>query len=282
LFNNYSKSMKRILFFCILAIIGIAGYSQNNRSERTVLGMGTDYLLFPESLNGKIRELKEQNYWAVEKDGKVIAGELLTWKELDSIGSTKNFTAYFDKSGSLTKYDILGDDNKPAISTIGTYKDGKCVRWETSNKGKLTSYMTPEYDAKGFVIAGKVFNPAKDTLQNSYIVANDMNGNYTKIEFYNFRGIKTGYWALTYNPEGRVTEARYFNKSDTLAMSMKEIYNELGFMTAQDSYDPKTRQHSLWDMKTLTLDSKGNWIENSCNIDNGKFKIYCKRTYVYY
>lgn len=37
--------MKRLLFFCFLPIISIVGYSQKDRSERTVLGMGTDYLL---------------------------------------------------------------------------------------------------------------------------------------------------------------------------------------------------------------------------------------------
>jgi hypothetical protein len=274
--------MKRILFLCILAMICIAGYSQMDRTESTVLGMGTDYLLYPETLKGKIKELKEQNYWAVEKDGKVIAGNLLTWKELDSIGSTKNFIAYFDNSGALTRYDILGDDNQSAISNIGIYKEGRCVRWVNSEKGQPTYYMTPEYDAKGLLIAGKVFNPAKDTLQSSYTVTNDMNGKYIKIEFFNFRGIKTGYWALTYNPEGRVTESRYLNKNDSLGMSMKNSYSEKGFMTGQDSYTTRTRQHSLWDMKTLAVDKKGNWIETSYNIDKGKFKIFCKRTYIYY
>jgi len=282
LFNNHSESMKRILIFCILAIIAIAGYSQKVRSEQTVLGMGTDYLLYPEILKGKLKELKEQNYWTIEKDGKSIAGKLLTWKELDSIGSTKNFTAYFDNAGNLTRYDVLGDDDQPAISTVGTMKDGRCIRWETSNKGKLTSYTTPEYDSKGFLIAGKVFSPAKDTLLSSFVVTNDMNGNYNRIEYYNFKGLKTGYWALTFNPEGRITNAGYYNRGDTLAMTMKNEYSGNGQMATQDSYNTKTRQHSVWVMKNLSYDAKGNSLETAYDIENGKYKVFCKRTYIYY
>ncbi len=86
---------KMILYCCIIAIIAGA-CARNKPTEKTVLGMGSNYYLIPQTFNGKIKEIKEINYWAIEKDGQITKGQMMTKKDLDSIGSTPNLIVNFN------------------------------------------------------------------------------------------------------------------------------------------------------------------------------------------
>jgi hypothetical protein len=274
-------TMKRITIIFLIASVIIAGCTQKRPSQKTILGLGTDYFMYPETLNGKIKEVRELNYWAVEKQGKTIKGQALTWKELDSIGSTKNFAAYFDTSGVLTRYELLGDDNLPRYCEIGTIVNGKIVKWESKIKDSLTYYAIPQYDNKGFIVGGSGYRPVNDSLLGKQVLAHDGKGNYTKIEFFNNRNERTSYRDFTLNSEGKVTGSKLFNMKDSLVNIQKNTYNRKGSLTKTEIFK-NSKLVSLWKMTENSVDDHGNCLETICDINKGKFKIIIMRAYIYY
>jgi hypothetical protein len=112
--------MKKITSIWIPAAFIAAACTQKEPIEKTILGMGTDYSLIPETLKGKVKLVRETNYWAVEKDGKLIKSDQMTWKDLDSINSTKDLIAYFDEYGAIKQYDHFDVNNLIHDSNTGT------------------------------------------------------------------------------------------------------------------------------------------------------------------
>lgn len=274
--------MKKIAFICILVIVIIAGCAQKKSFEKTILGMGTDYYVMPETIKGKVKEVKERNYWAIEKDGKLTKGDLMTWKELDSIGSTKNFIAYFDNTGLLTRYDRLDDQDAIVNSAIATIENSKWTRIENKIKDTINTYNIPQYDNLGYFTGVIAYRPVKDTLLNKQVLTNDEKGNYTKLEVFNYKGQRIFFQDFSINPEGKVIEVRNFNMQDSLTGGMINTYNDKGQLIKQKSYSEKPKSESIWDYNDLSFDDHGNWLESFCNIDDGKYKIIIGRSYIYY
>jgi len=274
--------MKKITIVWIMAIIFAWGCAEKKPVEKTTLGMGTDYMYFPEELNGKIKELKETNYWAAEQDGKITRGNPATWKDLDSVGSTKSFVAYFDVTGLLTKYDLTDEDKVIRNSTVGLIENGKLTRWDFKLKDSTYNYMIPEYDSQGYITGGKNYRPLVDTLISKVVVTNDEKGNYTKIEYFNFKDQKGNYQVFTYNDIGKVIETKFFTKDDTLRQTFMNTYNEMGFLVTQKVLIEKPSTVISWDVQDLEFDDHGNPSLIFSNIDGGKFKLVTERTYLYY
>lgn len=274
--------MKKITIYWILAIFITWGCTQKKAVEKTIFGMGTDYMYFPEVLNGKIKELRETNYWAAEKDGKITKGNPATWKDLDSVGSTKNLVAYFDNTGILIKYDLLDENNVVRNSSVGTIENGKWGRFEFKTNDSTYQYMIPEYDSKGYFVGGKVFRPKVDTLVYRFVITNDEKGNYTKIENFNFKNQKGSYQAFTLNEQGKVIETKFFTKDDTLRRTFVNTFTDEGFLATQKVYIEKPKSTISWDVQDLEFDDHGNVLLIFSNIDGGKFKLVAERTYIYY
>jgi hypothetical protein len=274
--------MKKIIFLSLIISLIIGSWSNNNKPvEKTVLGMWTDYYLIPTTLKGKVNEVKELNYWAADKDGKITKGELMTKKDLDSIGSTQNLVAYFDNKGTLMRYELLDRENV-IQNRLGTIENGKCIRWDLKLKDSTFLYIVPQYDKLGYIIEGSSYRPIVDTLVNKVVLTYDSKGNYTKIEYFNYKNQKTGYHVCSLDKDGNYIEAKYFNKNDSLAYTLTTTYDKNGSIIKQKTFDEKTKSSGIWDYKDLKLDVHGNWVESYANIDNGKYKVFIERSYIYY
>lgn len=273
--------MKRIIFLSLIISLIIGSCANNKPVEKTLLGMWTDYYLIPNTLKGNVKEVQELNYWAIDKDGKITKGELMTRKDLDSIGSTNNFKAYFDDKGTLTKYDLLSGGNV-IESHIGTIENGKCIRWDYKLKDSTSYYIIPEYDNLGQLIGAAGYRPLADTLVNKLVLAYDSKGNCTRFEYFNSKKQKTGYHVCSLDEKGNIIEAKYFNKKDSLTYTLTNIYDKNGSIIKQQTVVEKPKSTGTWDYKDLKFDEHGNWIETYANIDNGKYKIFAERSYIYY
>ncbi len=273
--------MKKIAFVWVLAVIFAFGCTQKKPVEKTVFGMWTDYYLIPNTLNGKVKEMKELNYWAIESNGNITKGKLMTRKDLDSIPSTPNLIVYFDDKGMLTRYDRL-DKEDVAQSRIGTIENGKYKKWDEKLKDSTTSYYIPEYDNLGFIVGAKGYRPLVDTLVSKLVAAHDSKGNFTRFEYYNYKNQKTGYHVCSLDEKGNIIEAKYYNKADSLGSTLTNTYDDNGSLIKQLTTNEKPKSTSTWDFKDLKLDDHGNVIEYYSNVDNGKFKIFTERSFIYY
>ena len=273
--------MKKFIFLSLIIALIFGSCNKNKPVETTILGMWTNYYLIPVTLKGKVKEVKELNYWAIEKDGKITKGELMTQKDLDSIGSTPNFIAYFDDKGTLIKNDNLDGENVTE-SSIGTFENGKCIRFDNKVKDSTTYYIIPEYDSLGYTIGANVYRPLVDTILSKNIFSHDSKGNFTRFDYFNYKNQKTGYHVLSLDEKGNVIESKYFNKADSLRSSMTNTYDANGSMIKQQTFNVRTKNSETWDYKDLKSDDHGNAIEYYANVNNGKYKIFAERSFIYY
>lgn len=248
---------------------------------RTTYGLWTDYILIPSTLKGKVKEVKELNYWALEKDGKITKGELMSKKELDSIGSTNNTILNFDENGNPLRYDHLDREN--VISTrFGKTENGHLSGMDYKIGDSTTYYFRIEYDSNGYPIVAKGFRPGVDTLINSAKLFHDTNGFVTKFEYYNAKGLLTGYNTCTPDITGNNTEVKSYNNSDTLRWIWINTFDKDGIMTRQEAKNMNTGQTVVWTYKDFKYDDKGNLISYYGDIDNGKYKVVVERTITYF
>jgi hypothetical protein len=281
--------MKTITFICILAMVIIVGCSQKKPDKKTILNCG-EYAFSPEILKGEVKKYKEQNYWAIEKDGKIIKGDLITWKEIDSIGLSHSFIVYFDKSGSAIRYDLLYDDNTIKFSSIFTYANGKCIRRDDipTDSTKLSWSMQPKYwiplsyNVSGRLISGADFRTKVDTLMERQISIYDDKGNIEKMEFFDSRNKKWESRNFSYDSNGNVTQMKFFGKNDSLVYTVLSEFNDAGFLTKIDLINENPRILTKCVIKDISFDDHGNLLMYFNNIDDGKYKILCERSIIYY
>jgi hypothetical protein len=273
--------MNKIISLSLIIYLITGSCTDNKPVETTVLGMWTDYYLIPNKLKGKVKDIKEINYWATAKEGKIEKGELMTRKDLDSVGSTPNLAAYFDDKGTLTRYDIL-DGETVYQSRIGTMENGRCIRWDYKLKDSTSYYVIPQYDSLGYLVGATGSRPIVDTLVNKLVIKHDASGNYTRFEYFNYKNQKTGYHVISLDEKGNYIEAKYYNKSDSLAFTSINTYDNTGNLIKQQTLVEDPESVSIWDYKDIKFDDHGNWIESYVDIDSGKYKIFAERTYIDY
>jgi hypothetical protein len=272
-----------------MVIVIIVGCSQKKPDKKTILGCG-EYGFSPEILKGKVKTFKEQNYWAIEKDGKITKGDLITWKDIDSVGLSHSFIVYFDYLGSATRYDLLFDDNTIKFSSIYTYANGKCIRRDDIpiDSTKLSWFLQPKYwipisyDVSGHLISGADFRTKVDTLMERQISTYDDKGNITKVDYFDSRNKKWESRMFAYNSKGNITQMKFFGKNDSLVYTVISEFNDAGFLTKMDLINENPRILTKSVIKDISFDDHGNLLNYFTNIDDGKYKILSERSIVYY
>lgn len=281
--------MKTITFTCVMAIVIIVGCSQKKPDMKTILSCG-EYYFSPEILKGKVKTFKEQNYWAIEKDGMITKGDLIAWKDIDSVGLSHSFIVYFDNSGSATRCDLLYDDNTIKFSSVFTYANGKCIRRDDIpiDITKLSWFLQPKYwiplsyDVSGHLISGADFRTKVDTLMERQISTYNDKGNVTKMDCFDSRNKKWESRMFAYDSKGNVTQMKFFGKNDSLVYTALSEFNDAGFLTKIDYVDGNSGIVTKCVIKDISFDDHGNLLEYFTNIDDGKYKILSERSIIYY
>jgi hypothetical protein len=68
-----------------------------------------------------------------------------------------------------------------------------------------------------------------------------------------------------------------------LVLSWQKPYTiKNGSMIKQETFNVRTKSTGIWDYKDLKLDNLGNEIEYYANVDNGKYKIFVERSFIYF
>jgi len=269
-------------FSWILVILLVSSCGQKKAEDKTLMGFGSQYVFFPEKLNGKVKEMHETNYWAVEQDGKFTKGNPMTLKDLDSVGTLRNAIEYFDESGNLTKEESIDENNVVLVRTARTFENGKNVKVERFRADTSYVYSKPEYNAEGLLTGGKYYRTGKDTLVQTQVLSYDGNGNLTKLEYLNYKNEKAFTQELTVDEEGHVINLRFLNNRDSLSQSIEQKFDNKGFLTDQIARVVKPAQTIIWKFTPLKYDDHGNHILWLQDIDNGKFKFLTERTFIYY
>lgn len=219
--------MKKFISIVILAALFSAANSQKESKEKTILGFGTDYYAIPETLNGKVKSVRETNYWAIEENGKFVKGEPMTWKDLDSVNSTKNFTVYFDENGVLKQIDHFDVNNVIHDTNKGISENGKYPTWNYKSEGRDDSHYHISYDNLGYINTAE-HHSMKDSLLDKQVLKNDGKGNYTRYEYWDPKGKMIYYQVFTVDDKGKVVNTNVYNGKDSLVFKGATEYDQEG------------------------------------------------------
>ena len=98
---------------------------------------------FPEKIIGKVQSLKEVNYWAEEKNGKVVRRNVITTEDRKTTPMRMNFMEEYNSSGTVTKSVTL-NENDEEIAYCNVEAEGKIIKkamyYSNSILGLYTGY----------------------------------------------------------------------------------------------------------------------------------------------
>ena len=272
--------MKNLVTFLLMLAFIAVGCQQPEPEIHTVdVGFFTPYALYPETLNGKIKQLTERNYLAVEKDGNVIKDERLNKESRDSLSWTRDFRLSYNEDGMMTKLEYLDENDKTTSMDEITLKDKNIISGNYTHLDTLRHIFRVSYDEDGRISNYEMFQLPQDSLSWFAKIFYDDNGNHKEWVMFNAQGDQTGKFVFSINPEGRRSGYKFFNKEDSLSFEQQFTYNEQGVLQKQVLINKK-REKSISEYE-YKYDDHGNWIRGEAKSSDGK-RIITERDIVYY
>jgi len=272
--------MKKLLLFSLVGLVLSFGCAKEDKEKTTVLYFFTPYGNCPEYLNGKVKSVKEINYWAVEKNGKFMEGDTLSAKERDSLRWSYDFAAFYDELGLLTRIDYSGQNAK--VNSWIVENDKKLLvkaTWFVADTPKI--YVKLIYDDRGYNKEYQCFSSKNDSLLNKYLIATNDKGQIVGVTAFDNRATCLSKSKVQWNDSSRVVGYYTYSSSDSLRSGFKTMYNHRGFYTSQELVNAKNEVSRVIMSKYLDYDKHGNWLW-ALIYDNGKPSFMVKRIYDYY
>lgn len=245
---------------------------------KTVLGIFTPYAFFPESLNGKVKTLKEVNYWANDSTGTIAAGDRITIADRDTFNWTNDIEVSFDNMGNIEKCVFLNEKDEPFGEWDVKMEGGKITKASWVAKDTIRNYIDISYPEEN-TMEMKRYNATTDSLRSSTKIQSDPDGKLLSVQFFNEMDEPLNQFKFIYGPDGAL--ANYtVTRDDTVRGGMNFHQNEEGFTQSQEVYSTSNDDRESY-VYNYTYDDKGNWI-SYIGYKDGKPIVVCKRTYTYY
>ena len=239
--------------------------------DKTVLAEFTPMYRSPMILNGKVKSFKWRTYWAKEKDGKIIKGDIITRLERDSLSFASDFNLELNEDGLTTKWEWITYNgeinyNEPEIV------DGKIIGGTNFINGTFRNYYKREYDDSGRVLKGHVYRYGVDTLIRTVDFIYLENGSLDEVINNNYKGEITGKSKFMWKDQDHVSEHQRLNGNGELVSSMKPEYDESGNFISV-TYDYPNVRLTKYDSKDQEFDDMGNMISAVCYKNDTLFCI---------
>lgn len=245
---------------------------------KTVIGIFTPYAFFPESLNGKVKTLKEVNYWANDSTGTIAAGDRITIADRDSFNWTNDIEVSFDNMGDIEKCVFLNENDEPFGEWDVKMEDGKITKASWVAKDTLKNYIDLSYPAEN-TMEMKRYDAATDSLRFWSKAMMTPDGKLLSLQFYDAKDKPLNLFKFSYDPNG-VLSNYSVTRDDTVRGGMNFQQNEEGFTQSQEVYSTSNDEKESY-VYNYTYDDMGNWTSYT-GYKDGKPIVVCKRTYTYY
>jgi hypothetical protein len=271
--------MKKLIPVLFVVMILATGCPQPEPEVHQVeIGLFTPYVVFPETVKGKVKEVVERNYLGMEQDGKVIKGERLTVDARDSIQWTNDFRLTYDENGNLLLTEQLDENDEIIELQKQTVVDGRIVKSESTRDDTLRNYSKMSYNDAGHLSKIEVFRMPVDTLRFSVLLSSDEQGNAQEWQFRNHLGDPTTKYLFTVNQEGRRTGYTFYDKEGKLVFEEKFIFNEMGFLAKQVMINEEGEE-SVSEYE-YEYDEMNNWVKVIGNSD--QHILVAERTFTFF
>ncbi|MEN8156359.1 MAG: hypothetical protein ABFS10_05360 [Bacteroidota bacterium] len=271
--------MKKLIpAFFVVMILATGCPQPETEIQQVEIGLFTPYVLFPEILNGKVKEVVETNYLGIEQDGKIMKGERLTIDARDSIKWSPDFKLIFDDNGNVLQTLYLDENDEVVKKDVQTVMEGKIVKSETIKGDTLRNYAKFSYNESGHLTAIEVYKLPVDTLAWGALLTVDEQGNYQEWQVMDEKGSPTDKYMFTVNQEDRRTGYKYYNKEGELAFEERYTYNEMGFMSKQEMINKEGEASASEYL--YEYDEQDNWVKVTGNSD--QYTIITERKITYF
>jgi hypothetical protein len=270
------KKLIPVLF--VVAILATGCPQPEPEVHQVEIGMFTPYVVFTETINGKVKEVVERSYVGLEKDGKVIKGERLSVDARDSIPWTNDFRLTYDEDGNLIESVLLDENDEAFEQQNQTVVDGRIVKSELTRNDTLRGYSKLTYNEAGHLSKVEVFRLPVDTLRLSVLISMDEQGNAVEWQFRNYKGDPTTKYIFTVNQEGRRTGYKFYNKEGEQTFEEEFTYNEKGFLSKQHEIN-KEGEESVFEYE-YEYGELDNWVKVTGYSD--KYNMVTERDITYF
>ena len=246
--------------------------------------------------NKGIKVLTEYRYEAINANGEVVKGDLLSksvkrynedgnvleYLSYGNNGSLKdNLTYKYDEQGYLTEtYSQVVYIMAPSKWVYKNDRYGYEVEMNAYLKdGSLSSKSTSIYNAKGNMVE-RNWNGGKETAKQvcSYDTKNNL---IERNDYYNGSEISSLKTTYKYDDKGNVTEYLAVNASVHFYNKETYEYDANGNRIVITNYDTSGIASAISNYKYLNLDSAGNWCRQDYYL-NGVIKWIKVREIEYY
>lgn len=273
---------RSVVFILVLSGILITPSCTTPKKEappaKTVLGVFTPYGFFPETLNGKVKTVKEVNYWANDSAGSITTGDRITIADRDTFNWTNDILVSFDQQGNIEKCVFLNENDEPFGEWDVKMENGKMVKasWVANDTTKNYVDITHPSDN---TMEMKRFDGQTDTLRNWSKIEMDQDGHVLSVQFFSAENTPQNQFNFKYDPDGML-ENYSVTRDDTVRGGMNFQYNDEGFTQSQEVYSTASDERETY-VYNYTYDDQGNWISYT-GYKDGEPVVIAKRTYNYY
>lgn len=245
--------MKKLIYFLVIAM-AILDFGCRKTDDYVLTGqlyyVGDFYA--PEKINGKVQEIRMNNFWATEENGKIVGGDIYTYP-----GRVEKYNS----SGTILSYDDLYAEGRTKWS-VDVEAEGKII-----NKAlyyvndTLLGYTNNTYNGNNLTEV-KLF--IGDTLLRSVVYDYDQNGNCINWHVFEYNNELHNSVELIYNSEGFLEQMKRYDQGEVTRLN-EYILNDNGDRIS-DHYE-RNGQMEDWEIK-YEYDNKGNWIKRIYYRDN--------------
>ncbi len=252
--------MKKLIPVFFVVMILATGCPQPEPEVHQVeIGLFTPYAIFPEFLNGKVKEVIEKNYLGIEKDGKIIKGERLTKEARDSINWTDDFRISFDENGTLLECVKFDENDEIIDKQTLTVENGQMLKGIYTKNDTLRSYSILSYDGAGQLVKVEQYRMPADTMIWSVQFITDELGKVREWQFMDPKENPTSKYIFTVDQDDRRTGYKFYNREGELAFEERFTYNDKGFMEKQVLINKEGEETVL--ENEFEYDKMNNWVK---------------------
>lgn len=250
-----------------------------------------------ENANIGIKAIKAFSYSAINKDGEVLKGDLISnsidkYDEkgnlLESLsygsdGKLKDDLIYkYDEQGYLTEFTSqVAHVMSPYKWTYSYDKMGREIEMNVYSKdGSLDYGSTSRYDETGNMIERICYDSNDYSSKKVYLY--DANGNMIEMnEYYDGSNVSSLKHTYKYDDKGNTIE--YIAENPVVHFFTRQTYefDSIGNMTVLVSYELTGSTVATTNYKYLNSDSDGNWHRKECYL-NGVINWITEREIDYY
>lgn len=268
----------KLLFLCLMLIISACTTPETQKT--TVLDHYSPYSYTPEFLNGQIKSIKEFNYWAIENNGSMIKGDIISHEERDSIKWSYDFTCWYDETGLMNKLTYYIGNKKTGEWDI-EYANNLFSKASWIKQDTVRTYHIISNDENNHLSGIKNYNGITDSLSFKYEFVANNDGFITEAKSYNSKDEFKGKYTFLRDEENLTKELRSYDSSDSLKFKYIWTYNDKGFHVSYKKSNANNEILASYTIDYIKYDEMGNWI--SIIIKKSEdIIILAEREYEYY